>query len=67
MIRKACEADPKTCPKCGGTMKVITFVTDFGAVDCIIDHLKLRSISFDMGILPVKIEKRHDFFSKILE
>jgi len=29
------------CPKCGGTMKIIAFITEFGAVDRIIDHLKL--------------------------
>jgi len=29
------------CPKCGGQMKVIAFITDYLAVDRIIDHLKL--------------------------
>ena len=29
------------CPKCGGQMKVIAFITDYQAVDRIIDHLKL--------------------------
>jgi hypothetical protein len=32
---------PLICPKCGGQMKVIAFLTDYQAVDCIIDHLKL--------------------------
>ena len=42
MIRKVYEVDPMVCPKCGGTMKIIAFITEFGAVDRIIDHLKLR-------------------------
>jgi len=28
------------CPKCGGTMKIIAFITEYTAVDRIIDHLK---------------------------
>ena len=30
--------------ECGGTMKVIAFITDFGAVDRIIDHFKLTFV-----------------------
>jgi hypothetical protein len=30
MIRKVYEVDPMICPKCGGTMKVVAFITDFG-------------------------------------
>jgi hypothetical protein len=41
MIRKVYEVDPMTCPKCGGSMKVVAFLTDFSVVDRIIDHLKL--------------------------
>jgi hypothetical protein len=33
------------CPKCGGTMKIIAFITEFGAVDRIIDHLKLTFVT----------------------
>lgn len=38
MIRKVYEVDPMICPKCGGTMKVVAFITDYAAVDRIIDH-----------------------------
>lgn len=38
MIRKV---DPLICPRCGGTQKVIAFLTDYPAVDRIIDHLEL--------------------------
>jgi hypothetical protein len=29
------------CPKCGVTMKVTAFITDYQTIDRIIDHLKL--------------------------
>ncbi len=45
MIRKVYEVDPMTCPKCRGVMKVVAFITDYQAVDRIIDHLKLRFIA----------------------
>jgi hypothetical protein len=45
MIRKVYEVDPMICPKCGGTMKVVAFITDYAAVDRIIDHLKLTFVA----------------------
>jgi hypothetical protein len=33
------------CPKCGGTMKVVAFITEYAAVDRIIDHLKLTFVA----------------------
>jgi hypothetical protein len=33
------------CPKCGGTMKVIAFITDFSVVDRIINRLKLTFVA----------------------
>jgi len=45
MIRKVYEVDPMTCPKCGGSMKVVAFLTDFSVVDRIIDHLKLTFVA----------------------
>jgi hypothetical protein len=39
------EVNPMICPKCGGTMKVVAFITDYQAVDRIIDHPKLRFIA----------------------
>jgi len=41
MIRKVYEVDPLRCPQCGGTMKLIAFITDYQPVDRIINHLKL--------------------------
>ena len=45
MIRKVYEVDPLICPQCGGTMKVIAFLTDFSVVDRIINHLKLSFVA----------------------
>jgi len=45
MIRKVYEVDPMVCPKCGGTMKVVAFITDYAAVDRITDHLKLTFVA----------------------
>ena len=45
MIRKIYEVDPLLCPECGGTMKVIAFLTDYSVVDRIIGHLKLTFVA----------------------
>jgi hypothetical protein len=45
MIRKVYEVDPMVCPRCGGTMKVIAFLTDYAVVDRIIDHLNLTFVA----------------------
>jgi hypothetical protein len=45
MVRKVYEVDPMLCPQCGGTMKVIVFITDFSVVDRIINHLKLTFVA----------------------
>jgi hypothetical protein len=37
MIRKVYEVDPMLCPRCGGKMKVVAFITDFAVVDKIGD------------------------------
>jgi hypothetical protein len=36
---------PLLCPKCGGIMKVIAFITDYSVVDRIISHLKLTFVA----------------------
>jgi hypothetical protein len=35
------EVDPMACPRCGGRMKVVAFITEYAVVDRIVDHLKL--------------------------
>lgn len=39
------EVKPLVCPDCGGTMKVIAFITDYDVVDRIIEHLKLTFVA----------------------
>jgi len=41
MIRKVYEFDPLVCPRCGGRMKVVAFLTEYAVVDRIIRHLTL--------------------------
>ena len=41
MIRKVYEVDPLVCPRCGGRMKVVAFLTEYAVVDRIIRHLEL--------------------------
>ncbi len=45
MIHKVYEVDPLVCPRCGGQMKVIAFLTDYAVVDRIIHHLKLTFVA----------------------
>jgi len=45
MIRKVYEVDPLLCPQCGGTMRIIAFLTDHAVVDRIINHLKLTFVA----------------------
>jgi len=45
MIRKVYEVDPMVCLKCGGTMKVIAFITEYAVVDRMINHLKLTFVA----------------------
>jgi hypothetical protein len=37
--------DPMVCSQCGGTMKIIAFLTDHAVVDRIIGYLKLTFVA----------------------
>jgi hypothetical protein len=41
VIRKVYEVDPMICPRCGGRMRVVSFLTEPAVVDRIIRHLEL--------------------------
>lgn len=41
MIRKIYEINPLICPKCGGHMRIISFIEDHKVIYKIIAHLKL--------------------------
>ena len=45
MIRKVFEVDPLLCPRCGGQMRIIAFLSDYTVVDRIINHLKLTFVA----------------------
>jgi len=45
MIRKVFEVDPLLCPRCGGQMRIIAFLSDYTAVDRISNHLKLTFVA----------------------
>jgi len=45
MIRKVFEVDPLVCPRCRSRMRIIAFITDYDAVDRIINHLKLTFVA----------------------
>jgi hypothetical protein len=36
------EVDPLICPKCGGEMRVVAFITEPPVIKKILDHLKER-------------------------
>lgn len=58
MIRRVYEVDPLLCPRCGGQMRVISFIEDHKAIDKIIKHLKL---SFHAEQPPPPKVVQHEF------
>jgi hypothetical protein len=48
-IKKVYEADPLTCPRCGGQMKIISFITDPQVIRHILEHLAAGSESLWLG------------------
>ncbi len=44
LIQKVYEVDPLICPKCQGTMKIISFIEDLDLIEKILRHLDLWDI-----------------------
>lgn len=42
-IKKIYEVDPLCCPKCGGEMRIISFINEDEVIEKILDHLGLWS------------------------
>ena len=42
LIRRVWLEDPLLCPNCGGTMRIISFITELSVIDRILRHLKWR-------------------------
>jgi hypothetical protein len=38
LIKAIYEVDPLKCPKCGGTMKVVSFIEDDSVIESILKH-----------------------------
>jgi len=45
MIREVYEVDPMICPRCGGRMRVVAFLTEYAIVDRITRHLELTFVA----------------------
>jgi len=41
LIRRVYLVDPLTCPKCGGRLRILSFIDDPGVIEKILRHLKL--------------------------
>jgi hypothetical protein len=42
LIRKVWQEDPLLCPRCGGTMRIISFITDQTVIDKILRHIAFK-------------------------
>ena len=42
LIRRVYEVDPLVCPRCGGEMRVVGFITETPLIKRILDHLRKR-------------------------
>ena len=49
LIQKIYEVDPLICPKCGGKMKIIAFIEDYGVVRKILDYLGIYELKRGRG------------------
>lgn len=43
LIRRGYEVDPLVCPRCGGAMRVVGFITQPALIKRILDHLRKRA------------------------
>jgi transposase len=51
-IKKVWEVDPMACPKCGGEMKIISFIDEPLLIRCILEHLDLWRERIPKGLPP---------------
>ncbi|MFQ5567976.1 MAG: hypothetical protein ACE5EU_16610 [Paracoccaceae bacterium] len=40
LLRRVFEVDPLACPRCGHTMRIVSFITQPTAIDRILEHLR---------------------------
>lgn len=69
LIRKVYEVDPLKCPRCGGRMTVMAFLTRASVIDRIIAHLKISFTAerpppaSELSDLPMIADPPVDYFS----
>jgi hypothetical protein len=45
LLRRIFEVEPLECPRCGQTMRIVSFITEPKAIDCILDHLRRTAMA----------------------
>ncbi len=40
LLRRIFEVDPLQCPRCGGVMRIVAFITEARVIDRILEHLQ---------------------------
>ena len=43
LLRRIFEVDPLRCPRCGGAMRILAFLTEPAVIDRILTHLRTRA------------------------
>ena len=51
LIRHIYEVDPLVCPRCGGMMKIISFITEQGVIRAILDSVRRSGTPSTAGSL----------------
>jgi pimeloyl-ACP methyl ester carboxylesterase len=49
LIRRICEVDPMVCPRCGGTMRILAFLTEPRVIEKTLRHLAHRGVDARMA------------------
>jgi hypothetical protein len=44
LLRRIFELDPLVCPRCGGSMRIIAFITEPRVIHTILRHLEAKSV-----------------------
>jgi hypothetical protein len=53
LIQKIYEVDPLTCPKCGGVMRILSFIQDRQVIQAILKHLGLWLVKLPRLLRPM--------------
>ncbi len=53
LLRRIFEVDPLQCPRCGGAMRIVAFITAARVIDRIVEHLQRAADDRSRGTAPV--------------